>query len=474
MRLLGSVEIVPNVRPVSGRRRKAVLAALALHPGRVVSADVLVEIVWADAAPATAAGTLQSHVSYLRRAFGDSSAIVARSMGYAIELGDDETDVQTAQRLVEECATTGEPSQRLARLQAAVALWRGPALADLGGLPWFEDQARRLDLLLVHAQRALAENRLAVGQHDHAVPVLESLCRDHPLDERLHELLMLALYRARRQVEALAVYRSLRCRLDEELGVRPGPAMRRLEAAILRQDTDLDGPLATPVPMAGPAPGSGAAQATLPREERVDESRRPASNPAANQSATADTPAQLPAMIGDFTGREREVVTLDDLLPGGSDSAPSIMVVAGMAGVGKTALAVRWAHRVRDRFPDGQLYTDLAAFSTEPAATPLRVLGEFLSALGVSSQGDSCGVGRGQRVVPQPPRRQAGARRTRQRGRPRPGPSTAAGRPGLPCARHQPQRAGRSGRPGRRPPAGAGRAHRRRGRRSAPTTRRSG
>ena len=227
-------------RPVRGLRRKAVLAVLALHRDQIVSTDRLVDVVWGESAPATPANTLQSHVSHLRQVLGSRAAILARPPGYVLDLGADGTDVQVAERLVEEGTRAADPAEGARRLRAALALWRGPPLVDVAGLPWLEAQAERLDQLWLQAQRVLVEVRLALGEHALLVPDLQMLTRERPFDEQLHGQLMLALYRAGRQSEALAAYHRLQRSLVEELGIDPGQALREMEAAILRQDPALD------------------------------------------------------------------------------------------------------------------------------------------------------------------------------------------------------------------------------------------
>src|SRR6266508_2718559 len=164
--------------------------SLASEPGAVVSSDRLVDLVWGDGAPATAATTLQSHVSHLRRVLGDKAAIAARPPGYVLDAGDGVTDVQAAERLIRLAARSPDPCQQLEQLQAAVALWRGRPLADLAGLAWFDDQAHRLEQLLAQARHALVETRLALGQHLQLIPELEDLCRQYPLHEQTHGQLM--------------------------------------------------------------------------------------------------------------------------------------------------------------------------------------------------------------------------------------------------------------------------------------------
>ena len=353
VRLLGPVDVLADgaSRPVSGLRRAAVLATLALHPGRVVSTDQLVEAVWGDRAPPTAASTLQNHVSYLRRLLGSKAAIRARPPGYLLDLGDDGTDVQLAERLLRQGRESADPVQGAARLHAALALWRGRPLADLAGLLWLEEQAGRLELLGVQVRRALFEARLAAGEHETVVPDLAEIAAERPLDEQVQAQLMLALYRSGRQADALAVGRRLRQALDEELGIEPGQLVRDLEIAILRQDQTLNTPARRLAPAAMPVP------------------------------------AQLPPAVPGFAGRRGELARLDGLLPGQAATAAVIAALSGTAGVGKTALAVHWAHRVSAQFPDGQLYVNLQGFA--PAGTevaPAEAVRGFLDAFGVPAE----------------------------------------------------------------------------------------
>jgi DNA-binding SARP family transcriptional activator/tetratricopeptide (TPR) repeat protein len=344
IRLLGPVEVVRDgtARPVPGLRRRAILAVLALRRGEVVSTDRLIGTVWGDAAPPTVANTLQQHVSQLRQVLGDRSAIRARPPGYVLDVGDEPTDVAAAERLIRQATGETEPALRVPHLRAALALWRGPSLADVADLPWLDEQAMRLDLLRVQARRALVEAGLAAGEHAALLPDLEELVADHPFEEQLHGQLMLALYRAGRQADALAAYRRLRDRLRDELGIEPTPAVRELETALLRQDPAL-------APAAPPAP------------------------------VPVRVPAQLPAAVPAFAGRAAELAALDEVLGQGG-----IVAVSGSAGVGKTTLAVHWAHRVAGRFPDGQLYVNLRGFGPEGTVPdPAEAVRGFLDAFGV-------------------------------------------------------------------------------------------
>jgi DNA-binding SARP family transcriptional activator len=350
---LGPVEVLVDgvYRPVTGVRRSAVLAALALEPGRVVSAERLVDLVWSGRPPGTATNTLQRHVSGLRELLGSRTAVLAQGTGYLLTQQDealetaDVTDLQAARRLL----TAGQPGD----LREALGLWRGPALSGLRGLDWFAAEADRVDDLRNQIELALVQARLADGDHEALVRELEGLSRERPLDEEAHRLLMLALYRCGRQAAALAVYRRVRQSLVDELGIDPNPALRDLEAAILRQDSALEVAARDPEPA---APGG----------------------------TWVPVPAQLPRTIPVFAGREAQLTQLDQFLRDGQPLA----AISGTAGIGKTTLAVHWAHQVAGQFPDGQLYVNLRGY--DPGSTPLSadaaVVG-FLEALGVRPEG---------------------------------------------------------------------------------------
>jgi DNA-binding SARP family transcriptional activator len=258
VRLLGPIDVVVDQepRPVSGLRRKAVLAALALHCGETVSTQRLTEIVWAADAPATAANTLQSHISYLRGVLGSRTAILTRNPGYVLSPRGDSTDgtdstcsfcstdVQHAEHLLRRATRdhATQPVAAIADLKAALALWRGEALPGVTGLPWLENQARRLGRLQAQIRQTLTEARLAAGEHLSLLPDLQQMAFDQPLDEQVHAQLMLALYRSGRQAYALQAFHRLRRTLTEDFGIDPSPQLRDLETAILRQDPALNPP----------------------------------------------------------------------------------------------------------------------------------------------------------------------------------------------------------------------------------------
>jgi DNA-binding SARP family transcriptional activator len=243
VRLLGPVDVLVGgtACPVRGSRRKAVLAVLGLHAGEIVSTDRLVEMVWVENPPPTAAATLQNHVSYLRGLLGDRSSIVARPPGYVLELGPEATDVEAAERLIRRAQQTADPAERVDAWRAVIEFWRGRPLADVAGHPWLDRQADRLADLRLVALHALFEARLDRGEHQELLPELYRMADEYRYDEQFCRQLMLALYRSGRQAEALARYQATRRRLAEDLGIDPGPLLRELEAKILQQDASLTG-----------------------------------------------------------------------------------------------------------------------------------------------------------------------------------------------------------------------------------------
>jgi YVTN family beta-propeller protein len=244
-RILGPLEVSDNGREVSirGRKLQSLLALLLLHPGEVVSRERLIDDLWGEEPPATAAKTLQVHVSRLRRELGD--VIVSHGGGYLLRVGPGELDLERFDQLVSEgrrALAEGQPEHAADRLREALSLWRGPPLPELAGEPFAHAQIGRLEDSRLDAIEARLDAELALGRYAEAIRELEPLVARHPYRERLHELLMLALYRAGRQADALAVYRESRRRLSEDLGLEPGAGLRRLQGAILAQDPSLERP----------------------------------------------------------------------------------------------------------------------------------------------------------------------------------------------------------------------------------------
>ena len=251
-------------------------------------------------------------MSFLRGVLGVRTAILSRPPGYVLQLPGDGTDVRVAERLLEQGAQSADPAGAVRHLQGALALWRGRPLADVGDLAWLSAQAERLEQLRVRACRELAEARLALGEHARLLPELEVLVEEHAFDERLHAQLMLALYRSGRQVDALAVYRNLRRVLADELGIEPGPPLRDLEAAILRQDRTLD---------LAPAAAASPATVSSPVPAPVRASAAPALDPLEREVPLAS--------LTEYAGQAR----------GGEGR---LVLIGGEAGAGKSALVERF------------------------------------------------------------------------------------------------------------------------------------
>ncbi|MFI6173127.1 AfsR/SARP family transcriptional regulator [Nocardia sp. NPDC051052] len=341
--------------PLGPPQRRAVLAALLLRAGSAVTAAELVEGLWGARPVPRATAALRTHVAQLRRtlepdraARAPATVLVSIGDGYLLRIPPGSTDVAEVERLVAAAAQVRDshPAAARANLVAALGKWQGTALSGLPG-PFAERQRARL----AQWRLAILEDRLALdietGRSSDAVAELAALIEEYPLRERFRALLMTGLYHCGRQSDALDAYAQARRALVDGVGVEPGPELTVLHERILR----------------------GAMPAIT--EPRV-----------LVEPGTEPVPAQLPPDIADFTGRERLVDELAAQLTD-SGSAVAISAVGGMGGVGKTTLALHVAHRVRDRFPDGQLYANL--HGVDPVPTPPgAALGGFLRALGTA------------------------------------------------------------------------------------------
>lgn len=369
LRLLGPIELVVDGQTLDlgGPRQRTIIAMLGLNLGRVTSIDGLIDAVWHDDPPETARGQVQVCISGLRKVLAEAGcpdAIRTVAPGYRLELDTEHLDLLQFTDLVataKNAATDGRAADAVTVLHTALALWRGPALAGI-------------DSELVHrGATALDERRLAavedrvrldlqLGQHRQLVSELHALISEHPLRERLHELLMLALYRAGRPAEALNAYRHARTVLIDEIGVEPGHELKDLEKAILNRDPALDF-------VAGPAPAATAAEE--PHEQ------------------VGAVPKQTPASIADFTGRQAEIDDIVRLLteshgPEAPGYAVPVVAISGRGGVGKSSLAIRVAHELSEHFPDGQLYADLRTADSDDEQA--GQLARFLRALGIAGR----------------------------------------------------------------------------------------
>jgi DNA-binding SARP family transcriptional activator/tetratricopeptide (TPR) repeat protein len=365
--LFGHVRATHQGQPVElGRRQeRCLLGLLLIEAGRVVSPDRLAELLWDGSPPSRARGVVQTYVARLRRQLAPSGvAIASNSGGYCAEVAAEDVDLHRFQLAVTAARQAGDPGQRADLLAAALELWHGPVLGSVAS-----DQLRArvgsvYEEMRLAAIEQCAEAYLRSGSPDRAVLVLATAGDDHPVREETVALRMTALAAAGRKAESLAAYRSARLRLRQELGLEPGRELRLLHERILRSDHRLDfaGPAEQPPP---PAPGPGVA------------ARRP-------------VPRQLPPDLEVFAGRQDVLKELDGLRPGGPgrgrDGGPGVVVVHGTAGVGKTSLVVHWAHQVRDRFSDGQLYVNLHGYGPGPALASGQVLRGFLDALGMTAR----------------------------------------------------------------------------------------
>jgi DNA-binding SARP family transcriptional activator/tetratricopeptide (TPR) repeat protein len=239
-RILGPLEVRESGRivPVRRRKQRALLASLLLHAGAAVSVDQLIDDLWGERPPPSAKHSLQNTVSALRKVLGEA-VVRTRSPGYLLEVERESVDLFRFERLVEEARGADGAKERVECLRQALALWRGPPLADLAFEPFVLLEAPRLEELRMAAREELIETRLGIGEDGELVPELEALVADHPFNERLRGQLMTALYRSGRQADALELYREGRRLLVVELGLEPSTPLRELEQAILRQDAAL-------------------------------------------------------------------------------------------------------------------------------------------------------------------------------------------------------------------------------------------
>jgi DNA-binding SARP family transcriptional activator len=382
-RLLGPLEVRAgdDWKGIGAPKWRSVLAALLINAGQIVSADALINEVWQDDPPAKAANLISIYVLRLRRLMdsADSGLLVTRAPGYQLRVTSADTDALLFEAMLRDgrrAFAAGDPERAASQLTEALGLWNGRPLADVPSTPLVEAEAERLADLRLDAQELRAEAEIACGGHAQAAPELRRLVADHPLREGLWLLLMRALEGAGRHAEALEVYEQARRTISGELGVDPGTELRQLHADLLANDSAAAagsisaGTVAAPglpEPVPGGPGGPGAGEA----------------------GSRTQVPAQLPADIADFTGRDEQVKRLCDLLAGqdgnGESRAVRIALVAGSGGLGKTSLAVHAAHRVRGRFPDGQLYVDLLGATAHPLPAA-DVLARFLRDLGVDGR----------------------------------------------------------------------------------------
>ncbi|HEU5159957.1 MAG TPA: BTAD domain-containing putative transcriptional regulator [Streptosporangiaceae bacterium] len=370
LRLLGPVAAYVAGEPLAlgGPRQRAVLAALLLKSNEPVPTEHLIRAVWEDP-PASASANIRTYVAGLRRvlrAAGAGERLATWEAGYRFVVESGELDVVRFADLTGQGRhelSAGDLQAASAHFTEALGLWRGRPLAGAAASSWLLAEATRLEELRLTVVEQVVDVDLALGRHAELITELRRLVAEHPLRERFWAQLMLALYRQDRQADALAAYAQLRARLAEELGLDPGPEVRRLHARILGADPALLTESAFPESALQTAPARGAAGGA-PRD--------------------FVPPRQLPLSSVTFTGRDKELGRVKSLLRTAANGPVVISAIDGAGGIGKSALAIRAASELAEHFPDGQLYVDLqgATAGLSPLA-PGEVLGRFLRALGM-------------------------------------------------------------------------------------------
>lgn len=382
-RALGPVESwCCGQRLVAGTtKQRCLLALLLLDPNRVVSRDRLIDDLWEGTLPPSAAATLYSLVYRLRKALTCPSGtdpscrtqLRSHRSGYVFEVPSDAIDLCRFEDLAaagQHAMDVGDTEVAVDSWRAALDLWRGDAFADID-LSVVREHANRLDQRRLDVMELVLSAELDLGRHDVVVPELGALTVDRPLRERPWELLMTALHRAGRRAEALDAYQQLYRLLGEELGVSPSQSVRDLQQRILRAES------------------ACGVRLDLGHEARPESMTV---GHLSGRSGSVPTPRQLPPDLPVFTGRMVALEQLEAALRGTrsqveSSTAVVISAIEGTAGIGKTSLAVHWAHHVADQFPDGQLYVNLRGFDPSgQVVNPSDAVRGFLDALGVSAE----------------------------------------------------------------------------------------
>ncbi|MDR7301580.1 AfsR/SARP family transcriptional regulator [Haloactinomyces albus] len=367
-RVLGPLEVLHGgvLQPLGNPGMRSVLACLLFEPNQVVSMERIITTLWGEAPPATARTIVHGYISKLRKMLaavpdtaGDEEAptILTRAPGYVLTVDSDRIDAHRARALINH-AYGLDPAERSRVLSEALTLWRGPVLSDISSSRLHRMVAANLDELRLLALEERIAAGLELGHHQYLVAELSGLVDEYPLRERLTGQLMLANYRSGQRADAQARYHALRERLSDELGIDPGPELRSLYEQLLRDDETLLG-------------GDRGSAATVP----------------ADGGSARPVPAELPPAVAGFVGRDRELAALDRILADREQGMGNLLaVLTGPAGVGKSALAVTWAHRVAHTFTDGRLHASLRGFDSERAPlSPGEALIGFLKALGVAA-----------------------------------------------------------------------------------------
>ncbi|WP_069883783.1 AfsR/SARP family transcriptional regulator [Streptomyces luteocolor] len=379
-RLLGAVSVATEVGvlPLGPAKRRSLLAALLLRPNHPVPVDQLTAALWDHEPPARARGVIQGHVSRLRVLLTGADAevfgveLLTQGTAYVLRMPESLLDAHRFEELVTLARGQRAPADAVAMYQEALSLWQGPALTGAHPSQPLQAAAQALEELRLASVESLAASFSLMGEHARAAAVLRAEASVHPLRESLSAALIRSLQRAGRRSEALDWFHRTRRLLADELGVDPGRELADAYTLVLRGEDEGDGPAQASAALA-PAPRPAPAPVPAPSPPP------PAPVPAAAPLPLPGLIDLLPRMPRGFHGRAGELTALSRAAAG---EAP-VCLVTGPAGVGKTALVAHWAHRNRDQFPGGLLYTDLRGFGDTGEPALLDVLREFLLALGV-------------------------------------------------------------------------------------------
>ncbi|MFD9813267.1 BTAD domain-containing putative transcriptional regulator [Streptomyces sp. NPDC059080] len=383
--LLGPIAVTTGSGELSlgPAKRRSVLALLLLQPNTTVPLEQLIDSLWEDEPPEHARTVVQGHVSRLRATLAQGGAdaygieLTTHGSAYLLRLPEELIDAHRFGELVALARPEEAPGDAVPLLREALGLWRGPALTGTVTSPPFAAAAHALEERRLTAVEALGRAHGALGAHEQAAAVLYNAAVNHPLREGLIAGLMRALFRTGRQSDALEWFHRTRRLLNEELGVDPGERLRGAYEEILRAEEAR--PTAKPAAVSRET-GAGAAGAQPGAQ--VPAQGGPASGGADGSGRGTAAPRLLPRPPARFLGRERQLAALTAILTDRTPQESPLAVVAGPAGVGKTACAVQWAHQHAAAFPDGQLFADLRGFGEGDEAAPAEILRDFLLALG--------------------------------------------------------------------------------------------
>ncbi|SOE06845.1 AfsR/SARP family transcriptional regulator [Streptomyces sp. Ag109_G2-15] len=368
-------EVLGSLRVVRGEteldlgfpQQRALLGLLLVHTGRSVRMSEIVDVLWPGQPPASARNVVRRYVGALRRLLepelpprAPGRRLLTRTGGYLLEADTDEVDLLCFRDLTRQgmrAAATGRPEEAVRHFADALALWRGPVATGIAEATRAHLHFSAVEREFVRTAQMAADAALLCGRSEQVLPALRRAAVLEPLDEALHARLVLSLAARGLQAEALTAYEDVRRDLAAQLGVPPGPELGAAHARVLRQEVRPAGRDAPPVRRRSPEPFV--------------------------------RPAQLPPDLAVFTGRGTELETLNALADAtaATDGVPATVLISGMAGIGKTALAVHSAHRAADRFPDGQLHVELGGFDPRRSALePAEALRQLLAALGVTAR----------------------------------------------------------------------------------------